>query len=123
MRTNVVVVTAPLLDDNAGLLAAAEPFDAQAFVPELAIEALVGAVLPRLGRVDVGGVDTGLNKPLEDRLANEFRAVVGSQGHRRPMHAHQAREDLDDPTRPDAPGHVDRQTLPGELVDDRQARY
>ena len=39
------------------------------------------------------------------------------------MDAHQLREDLDHAPRPDAAGHVDRETLARELVDDGQAFY
>ena len=35
----------------------AEPFEAQAFVTEFAVEALAGRVLPRLARIDQRGVD------------------------------------------------------------------
>ena len=36
------------------------------------------------------------------------------------MHADELREDIDHPTGADAAGHVNRQALPGPLVDDRQ---
>ena len=55
-----------------------------------------------------------------NRLAEELRAVVGAQEHRRAAFADKAAEDLND-----APGvaarHIDRQALSGELVDDSEA--
>jgi hypothetical protein len=45
MRTDMVVVTTPGFDDDAGLGAAAEPFQRQAFVAELAVEALIALEL------------------------------------------------------------------------------
>jgi DNA-binding transcriptional LysR family regulator len=60
MRAIQVVVPTPILDDRACLLAGAEPLGAQAFVPQLAVEAFVGAILPRLARIDEGGDDPAL---------------------------------------------------------------
>lgn len=37
------------------------------------------------------------------------------------MRAHKLREQLDDSRRTNAPGNIDRQTLAGVLVDDREA--
>ena len=52
MRPHLVVVHAPVLDDDLRLDPIAKPFCRQSFVPELAVEAFVRAVLPRLARVD-----------------------------------------------------------------------
>ena len=46
--------------------AAAEPLEARAFVAELAVEALVGAVLPGFARIDVRGVNPGIDEPFEN---------------------------------------------------------
>lgn len=48
VRPDLVVVLTPGLDDDLGLATRAEPLDGQALVAKLAVEALVGAVLPRL---------------------------------------------------------------------------
>ncbi len=55
--TDVVVVATPGVDDPARLDAAAEPFQRQALVAELAVEALGITVLPGFAGVDQGGVD------------------------------------------------------------------
>ena len=46
--TYLVVVIAPGFDQDSGFAARTEPLDGQTLVAELAVEALVGAVLPRL---------------------------------------------------------------------------
>ncbi len=58
MRPHLVVVLAPRLDDDLGLGAGAEPFEAQALVAELAVETLRRAVLPGLAGIDQSGLDT-----------------------------------------------------------------
>ena len=57
MWTHRVEVPPPRFDNHLGLAAAAEPLDAEAFVTELAVEGLVGAVLPRLAGIDDGGLN------------------------------------------------------------------
>ena|SRR5215470_3483336 len=96
MGANVVVVLPPCLDDANGLGARTELLHAQAFVAESAIEALVGA--DALGHC-----------PPEDRLRNELGAVIRAEMPGRAMDADQASEDIDNPSRPDAPRDVNRQ--------------
>jgi hypothetical protein len=91
MRPHLVVVAPPGLDRHPCLGARAEPLQAQTLVPELAVEALVGAVLPGLAWVDVGGADARLGEPAQDRRADELRSVVRAQVCRRPALADQAR--------------------------------
>ena len=57
MESGVVVVTLPVLDHDLGIDPVTEPLNAQAFVPELAVETLPRGVLPRLAGVDIGGLD------------------------------------------------------------------
>ena len=84
MRTNLVVVPAPGFDDDLGLGARQEPLQAQALVTELAVEAFAHPVLPGLAGVDQGGLDLLVGDPLQQRLGNELRALVGSQVQWRP---------------------------------------
>lgn len=51
MRPHVIVMAPPDFDEDTSFGAAAEPFHAQAFIAELAVEALVIAVLPRLAGI------------------------------------------------------------------------
>ena len=46
-----IVMDAPGLDEDSCFAPRAEPLDTQALVAELAVKALVGAVLPRLARL------------------------------------------------------------------------
>src|SRR5690606_28293888 len=121
VRAHMVVVSAPLLDDHARLDSRAEPLEAQALIAQPSVEALVGAVLPRFAGIDVGDLDLGLDDPLQDRLADELRSVVGTKHGGRSTLAHEPRQHLDDSPGADAAGHVDGQALPGELVDHGQA--
>ena len=57
MRPHGVVVLTPTLDDNFCFGARAKPFEAEAFVAELAVEALADAILPRLTGLDQRGAD------------------------------------------------------------------
>src|ERR1700693_4543326 len=57
MRTHLVIMPPPGLDDHPRLGAGTEPFEAEAFVAELAIEALYDAILPGLPRLDQCGAD------------------------------------------------------------------
>ena len=70
MRPHDIVMTPPDFDEDACFGAAAKPFHAQAFVTELAVEALVIAVLPRLAGIDQGGVDLCSGEPFQNSLAN-----------------------------------------------------
>lgn len=95
VRADLVVVQSPGLDDRDGLLARTEPFDGQALVSELSVEALVGAVLPGLARIVEHGGDTGAGDPFQDGLADELGAVVRTHEQRCPVNTDQAREQLD----------------------------
>ena len=79
VRADGVEVEAPGFDDDLRFCARSEPLDAQTLVAQLAVEALVVGVLPRLARIDQGRADAGMGEPLEDRQADELRAVVRAQ--------------------------------------------
>ena len=96
MRPDRFVMATPGLDDDACLLAASGPLQAQAFVAESAIEGFLGTVLPRLSRIDRGGLDAfGLDQ-LEDGATDEFWPILGPAVARRSAHADQLRQDFDD---------------------------
>lgn len=121
MGANVVVVLAPRLDDDDRFPARSEPLDAETLVAEFAVEALVGAVLPGLARIDQRRLDVLLHDPLQDRLADELGAIVGAQEGRSATLADQTAQNLNDAPGADAASHIDRQALSGVLVDDREA--
>ncbi len=58
MRTMVVVVVPPLLDDGFRFLQGVKHLCVQEFIAELAVEALVVAVLPGTTRLDISSPDT-----------------------------------------------------------------
>ena len=70
MRTHLFVVIAPSFDQHGGLATRTEPFNGQALVAELAIEALVGAVLPGLTGIVEHSGDARVREPLQDGLTN-----------------------------------------------------
>ena len=63
MRTIFIEVRSPPPDHHARLFPAAEPLDAQALVPDFAVELLRIAVLPRLARLDQAGLDASIRDP------------------------------------------------------------
>ena len=83
-----VVVDAPGLDEDGRFGPGSEPLDAQALIAELAVEALIGAILPRLAGVVEDGGDAGMRDPLEDGPADELGPVVRTQEQWRSMCRH-----------------------------------
>src|SRR6266566_9944516 len=69
MWADFVVMAAPALDDRLGLRPRPEPFETQALVAELAVEAFGNAILPRLA---------GLDQCRIDALRNESRTGAPS---------------------------------------------
>ena len=84
-----VVVVPPGFDDHGSLLAGPELLQRQTLVAQLAVEAFVGAVLPRLARVAQGGCDARLGDPLQDGVADELRSVVRAHEQWSAVHADQ----------------------------------
>src|SRR6266511_1116156 len=78
IRANFVVMAAPALDDRLGLRPRPEPFETQALVAELAVEAFGDAILPRLAGLDQRRVDALRNDPGQEHLRHELRAVVAA---------------------------------------------
>src|SRR5690606_20787817 len=121
MRSNLVVVPAPDLDQYLRFGATAKPLEAQALVAELVVEAFVQSILPRLTRIDQRRVDVARAEPPQNRTRDELRAVVRAQEARRAMHADQPTEHVDHLARANGGGHSDCQALPRPLVDDGEA--
>ena len=93
MRPHLVVVPPLLFDHDLRLGPRAEPLQAQAFIAELAVEALHRAVLPRLPWLDQRRFDALFDNPPQHRPRDELRPVVRAQERRRPACAHQPRVD------------------------------
>jgi hypothetical protein len=63
-----IVLDPPLLDDYLRLLQGIKDFSIQAFIPQLSVEALAVAVLPRASAFDVKGSRPELTQPLAQLL-------------------------------------------------------
>lgn len=76
MWSNLVELPPELFDQDLRIDSVLEPLHAKTLVSELAVEALVRAVLPGLAWIDVRGVDVGFGDPPQDRSGDELRAIV-----------------------------------------------
>ena len=108
-------------DHDFGIDPVLEPFHRQALVAELAVEALVQSILPRLAGIYRDGLDVGAGELTQDRPRYELRAVVRTQVPGRTINADQPGQHLDHAAGADTAGDVDREALPGVLVDHGQA--
>src|SRR5664279_486888 len=115
-----VVVDPPLLNHHLGLLQRVEDFSVQAFIPQLAVEALAVPVLPRTPGLDVQGLRPHPGQPLPQLLSYKLRAVVGTDVLRNTVHQHHIGQSLDQIVTIQPPRYPDRQTLPAVLVDQSQ---
>jgi hypothetical protein len=116
-----VVVAARRFDDDASFRPSTKPLEAEAFIPELPVEALVRPILPGLPWCDVRGVDVGRSQPAMDSGREEFGPVVRTKVLRSSMMADETRQHIDDATRADAAGDVDGEAFPRPLVHDGEA--
>src|SRR5215467_9231355 len=98
----------PILDDHLRLGTRTKPFEAQALVAELAVEAFRDAILPGLAGLDQRRGDSLPNDPGQQRLGYELRSIVAAQECRRATGAHQPRQHVDDARRANAAIDVDR---------------
>jgi len=120
MRSNLVVMPTPRLDNDLRIDSVSEPLHRQALIAELAVERLIGSVLPRLARLNERSVDILFGEPSEDRLGDELRSVIRSKYLRCAVNADELREHFDHSGRSNAACHIDRQTFTGVLIDHRQ---
>ncbi len=116
----MVVVPAPPLQHDLGFAQRVEDLAVQQLVPQLAVEALVVAVLPGTARLDEERLHAHLRQPLPHRLGREFRPVVRADVLRHSAADEELRQRLQDLHRGHAALDAQRQALPGVLVDHRQ---
>ena len=76
MRTLCVVEAPPLLDQELRFGERGEDFAVQAFIPQLAVEALAIAVLPGAAGLDVECFYVEPGEPIAHGGGNELRADV-----------------------------------------------
>jgi hypothetical protein len=60
MGPHRVVAAPPLFDADLRIDAIPKPLQGQVLIPQLAVERFIGAILPRLPRIDERGLDAGL---------------------------------------------------------------
>ena len=80
MWPDMIVVVLPERQLNAGMTNAGEQGLVEAFIPELAVEALNECVLGWLARRDVVPVNRAVLAPVQDRHAGQLRTVVTDNG-------------------------------------------
>ena len=110
-----IVLAPPLLDQHGRLRQRVEDLPVQQLVAELAVEALVVAVLPRAARLDKEHLDAHAPQPPPHELRGELRSVVRPQILGRPVSDEQIGQHLEHVVRADlasgscGPGLFDRQ--------------
>ena len=120
MRSDLVVLMPELFDHDLRIDSISEPLHRQALIAQLAVERFVGAVLPGLARINIGGIDVSLQQPAQYGSGDELRTIVGAQVPRRTMYAYELCQHFDDSARADAAADIDGQTLSGVLIDHRK---
>ena len=85
MRPDGVVVIVPSLDQHFRLRQIVEDFPIQQLVPELAVEALVVAVLPWRAGLDLERLHADTRQPVPHRLCGELAAIIRTDVVRRSM--------------------------------------
>ena len=63
MRSSVVVLFEPLINDDLSLLGRREPLGIEDLPTKCAVEALVVSILPRRSRMDADRLDADTSKP------------------------------------------------------------
>jgi len=120
VRPDGVVVPAPTLNEDPGFCQCVKDLAVEQFVPELAIEALVVAVLPWAARFDEQCLHANPRQPFPHRDGGELTAIVGTDVIRWAMPGEQIRQHMQDIVMPQAARNLDRQALAGKLIDHRE---
>ena len=121
MWSHLVVVSPPLSDDFAGLRQRSEPMLVEAFVAELAVEALDVAVLRGAARFDQEVFDTVLLRPGDEDATGELGSVVRTNRAWITTEAGSLVEQTHHVGAADAMIHGDVHALASEVIDDGQA--
>ena len=116
----MIVMSAPLFNDDPRLLQAVEDFAVEQFVAQLAVEAFAIAVLPRTARCNEQSFCPDLSEPIPDNLGGHLGAVVGPNISGDALSQHHIGKGLDDTEARDPSRHPDRKALTGVFVDQRQ---
>ena len=120
MGSHGIVQPSPLLDEDDSLGQCVEDLSVQELVSELAVEALVVAVLPRTARLYVERLDTDSAQPPPNQLCCELRPVVRTQMLGWTVASKEIGENLDNIMGSSPSSDLDRQALPRVLVEHGQ---
>ena len=80
MRSDGVVVSPTLLDDDLNLAERVEDLAIEKFIPEAGIDAFAVSILLGRARFDEGCLGANSCNPVPDLLSNELRAVAPAEG-------------------------------------------
>ena len=116
----LVVVLAPVFDQDPCFGEAGEQFDREQLVAHPGAEALDVGVLPRRAGLDVRAARAREATPVAQRVGGQLGAVVAANEHRRAALGDEALQRNDGLVAVDAAVALDRQRLAGELIDDVQ---
>src|SRR5690606_8073008 len=92
-----IVVLPPLLDELPGMAHRHEPMLVQAFISELAVEALDITILLRFAGLNEAQLQPHSVSPFIQRLADEFRAVINRDAFGQATALCQPLQYIDDP--------------------------
>jgi len=120
VRSVLVILASPLLNDNLRFQQACEDFPVEQLVAQLVVEAFDVPVLPGAAGLNIDRFHLLLPEPVLDGIRDELRPVVAAQVLRHPVLFHRRLHHGDDVHRPDRPRHVHRQTPSRVFVDQRQ---
>ena len=95
VRAALVIICPPGLDHRPSLGNRPEPMQVQAFIPQLSVEALAVAVLPRASAFDVKCSRPELTQPLAQLLRQKFWTIVRPNVLRNSSPQHHVRQCFD----------------------------
>ena len=121
MRSDIVVILAPVGEDDAGFAEGVEQFSVEALGAEARVEGLSVTVLPGAARVDVERLDLVVSEPVLDGLGDKLRAVVGSDVLRCSVLCDSLLQDSQNISSTDGAVGMDAMALAGKLVDEIKA--
>lgn len=117
MRTFLIMEAPEAFDNDLGVLSVPENFLIEAFVAELAIEALRIAVLPGMARRDMQRRRPGLGQPGCEFVGDELAPIVRAQIARWSMGHKQRVEEVLNGSVPEMIAHADRMAFAGEFIE------
>ena len=108
MRTDMVVLTQPLPDDDLGFFQTVEDFSIQQLISELAIEGFTAPLLRRAARFDEARFGSDLCQSIAYDLGRHLWAVIGPDVFWDTTHQYDIRHCVDDTEAIDPARNTDR---------------